>query len=382
MRHRDLILGINKGSTLRNKPLRLGGVAVAVDGEIKLAISEERVTGKKWAGGYESALRQTTRSLSEMLKRHVELADFSAVAVSSCCEGEEAGKRGHPLESHPGLCTANHHVSHASVAFFPSGLESALICVIDGGGNTFGDDSPQRWWECDREQHSYYIGSRSLIELVDRDFFKAGETGFGEIYRAFTFYLGWPSSRHAAKLMALAAYGEGKKVSVKSFVDFADGKLSIPVLNNPESPVKMVQELGRNLGIDFGEPRAPNAEILPIHKNIAAYVQQNLETALLERLRWLSHKYGIRSLCLGGGFALNCVINGALARTGVFDKVYVPSTPGDEGQAIGNALFCSHRRKKENSFVFPSFRYSKDVQLGPTYEIHSDDIMVLFGSVG
>jgi carbamoyltransferase len=373
-----LTLGINKGQTLRGKSLRLGGVAVAWDGCIGFAIAEERVMGKKWAEGYDSALRQALKQSWNIFtekqatrNRLLRLSDFDVVAVSTCCEGEQAGLCGHKLENHPHINTVNHHLSHASTAFFPSHFDSALICVIDGGGNTFCDESPECWWECSREQHSYYIGSGNSLELVDRDFFEPRMTGFGEIYRAFTYYLGWHSSRNAAKTMALAAYGSAGKVSKETFIAFKEGKLDIPVSNDPNDPVGMVERLGKAVGIDFGEPRSPDAEILPLHRNIAAYLQGSLERALLQKLTWLSNKYQVKDLCLAGGFALNCVANGNLARSGVFDRIYVPSVPGDEGQAIGNALWWSSRDKHQDQHYIPAWRYSKDVQLGPSYRVDS-----------
>lgn len=373
-----LILGVNKGKTLRGKLLRLGGAAVALDGRIAFAIAEERVTGRKWAEGYDAALKQALRQSWNTLigkqggkDRHIRLRDFDVVAASTCCESEQAGLHDHQLESQANIDTVNHHLSHASTAFFPSHFESALVCVIDGGGNTFDDESPERWWECRREQHSYYVGSGNSLELIDRDFFEPRATGFGEIYRAFTYYLGWHSSRHAAKVMALAAYGNAGKVSKENFIDSKDGKLHIPISNDPNDPFGMVERLGKAAGIDFGEPRSPDAEILPLHRNIAAYVQESLEQALLQKMTWLSNKYNVKYLCLAGGFALNCVANGHLAHSGVFDKIYVPSMPGDDGQAIGNALWWSSRDQHKTQHYIPAWQHSKDVQLGPSYRIDS-----------
>lgn len=373
-----LVLGINKGKTLHGKPLWLGGVAVAFDGQIKFAIAEERVTGKKWAGGYEHALKRTLYQPWSILgkkqlggNKYIRLSDFDIIAVSTCCEGEQAGLHGHQLDSQSNLYAVNHHLSHASTAFFPSGFKLALVSVIDGGGNTFTDESSECWWEYCREQHSYYIGSGNSLELVDRDFFEPRAVGFGEIYRAFTYYLGWHSSKHAAKVMALAAYGDAEKISKENFIDFCDGELHIPVSNNPNNPLEIVENLGKAIGVDFGEPRSPGAEILTLHRNIAAYVQKSIEQALLQKYTWLSNKYHVKNLCLAGGLALNCVANGNLLRTGVFDKIYVPSVPGDDGQAIGNALWCISRDKHQNRKHVPAWRYSKDVQLGPSYRIDS-----------
>ena len=47
--------------------------------------------------------------------------------------------------------------------------------------------------------------------------------------------------------------------------------------------------------------------------------------------------------------ALNSVLNGRLTREGGFKKLYVPPAPGDEGVAIGCALYGLHRYRESFS---------------------------------
>jgi len=56
------ILGVNKGKTVRGKRLRFGGCAAFVDGRF-VAIAEERVTGRKYAGGFEHSLARVVTAL-------------------------------------------------------------------------------------------------------------------------------------------------------------------------------------------------------------------------------------------------------------------------------------------------------------------------------
>src|SRR5256712_3536620 len=48
---------------------------------------------------------------------------------------------------------------------------------------------------------------------------------------------------------------------------------------------------------------------------------------------------GQRRLALAGGVALNCTANGKLLCSGVFDDVYVQPAAGDDGSALGAALY-------------------------------------------
>lgn len=88
------------------------------------------------------------------------------------------------------------------------------------------------------------------------------------------------------------------------------------------------------------------------HANLAASVQENLEESALALVRSLADSWlptegssgggggaGGRNIALVGGVALNSVLNGRVAREGGFDRVFVPPAPGDEGVAVGCALY-------------------------------------------
>jgi carbamoyltransferase len=69
-----------------------------------------------------------------------------------------------------------------------------------------------------------------------------------------------------------------------------------------------------------------------------------------------------RHLCLAGGVALNCSMNGVIDRTGLFDSIFVQPAAGDPGAALGAALFAYHRDhpgaerpRLENVYLGPSF---------------------------
>lgn len=353
------ILGANKGETGFGKPLADGGVAVIEDDELRIAIAEERLSRQKWAGGFASSLVVVLKELN------VTVDGFDLVVLSTCCESEKAAASGHPLQGHCGLITVNHHLSHAYQAFFQSGFEDALVVVIDGGGNTFESNESQFWWQLPREQHSYFFANKRSVELVDRDFFDPYEVGFGELYRAFTHYLGFLSGRFASKTMALAAFGKRDRFRGELCFEMRDGHLLSPIANAPNDPIGMIRRLGRETGLDFGEPREPGEEILPIHKDLAAYIQRCVEDMLLVKLRWLKAKFPTTNLCLSGGFFLNCVVNGRIASQRLFENVYIPSAPSDSGQCIGNAIYGALSQTTNTSRFMFTCRRSENVALGP-----------------
>ena len=81
----------------------------------------------------------------------------------------------------------------------------------------------------------------------------------------------------------------------------------------------------------------------PGYARLAANVQSDLETIALDFLTRLRRRTGARHLALCGGVALNCVLNGRIARECGFEQVFVPPYPGDEGVAVGSAAFAWHR---------------------------------------
>jgi carbamoyltransferase len=92
----------------------------------------------------------------------------------------------------------------------------------------------------------------------------------------------------------------------------------------------------------------PNAWAEESHRGgyarLAADAQADLEDVVLEFLRRLRRQTGARNLALCGGVALNCVLNGRVARECGFEQVFVPPYPGDEGIAVGGAAYAWHAR--------------------------------------
>jgi carbamoyltransferase len=367
------VLGLNKGMTLLGKQLRYGGAALVQDGSICTAALEERISRHKWAPGFDQSYHSCLRHTRGRHGKSLDISDVDIIAISTCCETETEALSGHMFAGDPRLRSVNHHLSHAALAFYGSGFQDALVVVIDGGGNVLADRTTEKWWHFPREQHSYFIATTGGIDLLERDFDYPFATGFGELYRAFSYFLGFRSSRFASKVMALAAYGNAKRLTKNELMwEISNDGLLFPIRNNPEDPLDIVAQVANTLGIDFGDPRPEQSEILPIHCDIAAFVQSNLEEALEHRIRMLLARHNLRNICIAGGFALNCVFNGALVSKGIADKIYVPPAPGDEGQAIGNALFvCNGER--------PVHKHGKAVYLpseqGPSYDINTGTVI-------
>lgn len=92
----------------------------------------------------------------------------------------------------------------------------------------------------------------------------------------------------------------------------------------------------------FGPPRAAGGPVTRREMNIAAALQKKFEDAVFSRCSYLKEKYGVERICLAGGVALNVVMTGKLARSGIFKDVYVFPASGDDGGRIGAAQYIHH----------------------------------------
>lgn len=368
-------LGINLGSTAFGKALKDGGACLMYDGDVIAAIAEERLTRTKAAGGYERAIPYVLDAAG------ITSRDIDLTVMSTCCEPmlDEARLQSlsQPLGFKRTIAMPSHHLSHAYSAFYPSPFDRAIIVVADGGGNVLSHIPTQdpRWWRFPREQHSYYLGEGDTIQELGRDFSEPFEAGLGEVYRAFTYYLGWHSSRHAGKLMALASYGDIHRVPGDALFSMAGERLRSIFSNEPNNPLQMI-ERDYNLVKRGLLPRQVNAPIEQSHRDIACHVQAQTQEAMVRLVQRLVLQTGCRNLCLAGGVALNCVMNNFVRERAGIDAVFVQPAANDQGQCLGNALYGQHQLgyKRQPQERFP-------VYLGRTYKVSGEELQHLVRGV-
>ena len=77
--------------------------------------------------------------------------------------------------------------------------------------------------------------------------------------------------------------------------------------------------------------------------DLAASIQQVTDEIMLKIVRYARAVTGKPNLCLAGGVALNCVANGKILRSGIFDDVWIQPAAGDAGGALGAALYVWHQ---------------------------------------
>ena len=246
----------------------------------------------------------------------------------------------------------DHHLSHASSAFYPSPFEKAAILTIDGVG--------------EYATTTYSLGERNLVSIQSELTFPHS---VGLLYSAFTYYLGFRVNSDEYKVMGLAPYGKPRNIDqieneMISWLD--DGSFAL----NPEyfgtfGGDEMITE--RFLKV-FDEPkRRPESKLTQAHCDIAASVQAITEKAVLRLASHIAEVSGNRNLCLAGGVALNCVANGKLLRSGIFDQIWIQPAAGDAGGALGAALYTYFSSSEAEQRICGTDKMS-GAFLGPSYK--------------
>ncbi|HEV8641617.1 MAG TPA: carbamoyltransferase [Methylomirabilota bacterium] len=231
------------------------------------------------------------------------------------------------------LLFPEHHLSHAASAFYPSPFPEAAVVTIDGVGE---------WATA-----SICRGHENRLAILRELRFPHS---VGLLYSAFTYFLGFRVNSGEYKLMGLAPYGDSASERVERYAALIRTRL---VDVRPDGSIwldqryfdfatglRMVDEdRWRQL---FGVPaRRPEEELLPEYCDLALAIQKVTEEIVLNMVREARRLTGSRYLCLAGGVALNCVANGKILKSGLFDEIWIQPAAGDAGGALG-AAYCAH----------------------------------------
>jgi carbamoyltransferase len=253
--------------------------------------------------------------------------------------GEKVWVRG-IISSHLGvprekILFTRHHESHAAAAFLTAPTRRAAILTADGVGE---------WATLTVGKGERRPDGRTEIALEREIRFPHS---LGMLYSTFTAYLGFAVNEDEYKVMGLAAYGRPSMTEqVRKLIRPApDGAFTL-VPEYFEYQTTASRSYSSRFVELFGPPRNPFDPIdLDTSEgrrfaDCAASVQRVLEDTLVEIARALHRETGLPDLCFGGGVALNGVANARILAESGFERLFVPSAPGDAGCALGAALYA------------------------------------------
>ena len=236
-----------------------------------------------------------------------------------------------------------HHFAHLCSAWYPSGFSEALVVCLDGDG----DGLSGLIAHCRGDQ------IRILRNLPEAH-------SLGNFYTAQIGVLGYQRFDEY-KVMGLAPYGNPKTFETlfqRMYELQPEGRFTIV---SDAQRLSLMQQAG--LAAHF---RSKGEPFTQVHKDFAAALQTTLERIAAHVVDWFQKQTGARYLCLSGGVAHNCTMNGVLLRSGRFKEIYVQPAAHDAGNALGAALAAA--REAGASITRPILPH---LFLGP--EIGSDD---------
>ena len=214
----------------------------------------------------------------------------------------------------------DHHFSHAASAYYASGFEEATVITWDGSG--------------DGLSATISHGKGGQLKMLEERL----DFSIGEVYWAIHRFL---KLSDEGSLMGLAGYGQPQG----AFKGLVDPERLYMDLNKISRPGMGDANLGYHPSLieRLGPPRLEHEPLEDRHRNIAADLQQMVEDFGFSFMRRAIEMTGCRNVAFAGGVALNAVMNGKIARSGLVDNIFVQPEAGDSGGALG-AAYMGYQR--------------------------------------
>jgi carbamoyltransferase len=362
--------------------------AVLVDGQPVAAVAEERLNRVKYYAGFpalaarrcleiagldfgdidhvsigrepaanrakkiEYVLSHPTRLLNLLkLRGSRSRLDDPRALISKGCDVDPGRLR---FDTH----NVEHHLAHTASAYFGSPWERAAGATFDGSG----DFVTTMLSACE--------GDRITVE---RRIYVPHS--LGSLYTMICEFLGYGRYGDEGKVMGLAPLGRDRYHDVfEDMVVLTDDGFEL----NP----RWFRPFGANQGfaIDesgqmivhrhyseamterFGSARDPNAPLTERDQDLAFGLQRVFEMVYMHLLNQLHGLVPTERVVMAGGCALNSVANGKVFDHTPFRETWIQPAAGDDGLALGAALYTSNVTLREGKrWVM------RDAYLGPEF---------------
>lgn len=320
-------------------------VAIVKDGEILVAIEQERLDRRKYSLGYTlqapgdpsqiqipgEAIRYCLDTCNIRINDLATITanmpghDFAPDILHRVLPAEVASKV---------LQLPNHHLAHACSAYYPSGFEDAVILVVDAAGSATKENRTESYTLYEgRGQNLLTLHSETVASHL------AGLSTLGFLYEYITRKAGFISQvgdkiKHAeaGKLMGLAPFGKHQP-NLHSWIQTQENSYSLKI--SAYDIFLEVAALEKRYDTGEGKPY-----LRPYLVDLAYKVQHELEQALIHIVGVAVKQTGLRKLCIAGGVGLNSVANYKLLDQLHLNDIFIFPAAGDSGIATGCALWA------------------------------------------
>lgn len=251
-----------------------------------------------------------------------------------------------------------HHIAHIASAYYCSPWEKAAGFSYDGSG----DFVSTMMARCEGPN----------IEVLKRVYLPES---LGSFYTMICEFIGYNRYGDEGKVMGLAPYGTDRyRERMRDIIRFEDGSFHFDrryfktlgsnegMRVQPDGTVNLARHFSDRMVEQFGEPREPNGELTQREMDLAYGMQDRFEEVFFHLLNELRNRVPVDELVMAGGCALNSVANGKLFDRTPFRHTWIQPAAGDEGLAIGAALYTFHSVLKN-----PRDYAMTDSYLGPGF---------------
>lgn len=270
----------------------------------------------------------------------------------------------------------DHHMSHAASAFFASPFKEAAVLTCDGVGEwtstTLG--TAKSYWNGE-------TGTNDINLFSEQRF----PHSLGLLYSVFTAWLGFHVNNGEYKVMGMSPYGTPRymdKMEKIFHLNPNDGsfRLNMDYFSFANSIDSSYNQKFVDL---WGAPRPEESDFFTMETNpersgekaamalnqhyadVSATIQQATEDALIAICNHLHKTTGLDKLVMAGGVALNTKANWRLLNETPFKEIYIQPASGDDGGALGAALWAWHVvLNKPREWVMPHAYWGKSYDEG------------------
>lgn len=247
----------------------------------------------------------------------------------------------------------NHHLSHASLAYFTSPFAKSLVLSFDGIGN----DGRTVFFQAAGNKIDYlanvdtafgqsYNNLGYIVGIKPEiDGSTAGKvmglTSYGKVHEnwlpfAKRYILNYKKLK-SAKIDGLTSYGKGHRINDLELRNIPELKKYIKERKYPFTNKTFIERIKFAIGLVRNtELTLPGAEDQD-SQDLSATVQQAWTEEVLNILR--KYKNENDNVCVVGGCALNGTTNYEIEKSGIFKKAHFVPNPSDCGLSGGAALY-------------------------------------------
>ena len=239
----------------------------------------------------------------------------------------------------------DHHLCHASAAYYGRGVYDKPILVITADGDG------------DGRSGTVHIGKGGkLYETLTIP----ASNSMGRLYSYITYLFNMVPYEHEYKIMGLAPYCTDRKR-----INQCKKRLSkiIGFKNQSDLAWKYlgkypnIQSAGREINEIF---RTTRFDVM------AGAIQEYTEDVITEWVRRLVKSTGIKDVALAGGIFMNVKMNMLLARLPEIQSIYALPSCGDESNAIGAAYYVYSKNSGRHPVPLKSYYLGEDIQIDET----------------